>query len=87
MEEDESAGRPREHVLVGEDDRMDRREAALASVGFAIVGFCVGLSFTVRGAGAADIANPAAVLPLLLLMLAALLRQRAGSVRGQGANA
>jgi Mn2+/Fe2+ NRAMP family transporter len=49
-----------------------RRLAALAAVVFAIAGFGVGLSMTVRDGGAADIAYHAAVLPLLVLALAGL---------------
>ena len=50
--------------------------AAVAATGFAIVGFVVGLSITIRGGGAVDIAYHATVLPLLLLTLVALLRTR-----------
>src|SRR5262249_29193869 len=48
---------------------------ALASTGFAIVGFLVGLNFTIRGGGAADIAYHVVVLPLLLVILAGLIQQ------------
>jgi hypothetical protein len=50
------------------------RSAALAAVSFAIVGFLVGLSFTLRGGNAIDIAYHATMLPLLLLTLALLSR-------------
>ena len=50
------------------------RGIALAATGFAIVSFVVGLSFTVRGGGAIDLAYHATVLPLLLLTLVGLRR-------------
>jgi hypothetical protein len=50
--------------------------AATGSTVFAIVGFVVGLDFTVRGGAAIDIAYHATVLPLLLCTLAALLAPR-----------
>ena len=43
------------------------RTAGLASTGFAIVGFLVGLSFTIRGGHAPDIAYHAMFLPVLVL--------------------
>src|SRR5262245_47433736 len=49
---------------------------AAASTGFAIAGFVVGLNFTIRGGGAADIAYHAVVLPLLVILAALLLRLR-----------
>jgi peptidoglycan/LPS O-acetylase OafA/YrhL len=52
------------------------RDIAVATSVFAIAGFVLGLSFTVRGGGAIDIAYHAAVLPLLLLTLILLLRSR-----------
>jgi hypothetical protein len=52
------------------------RGIAVATTVFAIAGFVLGLSFTVRGGGAIDIAFHAAVLPLLLLTLILLLRSR-----------
>jgi hypothetical protein len=61
-------------VLLREPPRAET--AAIASTGFAIVGFIVGLNFTIRGGGATDIAYHAVVLPLLLLILATLLRAR-----------
>jgi hypothetical protein len=48
---------------------------ALAATAFAIVGFLVGLSFTLRGGNAIDIAYHATILPLLLITLFALLRR------------
>ncbi len=51
------------------------RGVALAAVAFAIVGFVVGLTFTVRGGDTIDIAYHAAVLPLLLVTLLVLRRR------------
>ncbi len=48
---------------------------AVAATGFAILGFVVGLSFTLRGGDAIDVAYHATVLPVLLLTLVALLRR------------
>lgn len=53
-------------------DQTRGREAAIAATGFAIVGFLVGLTFTVRGGDAIDIAYHATVLPLLVLTLVVL---------------
>jgi hypothetical protein len=50
------------------------RTITIATVLFAIAGFVVGLTFTLRGGGAIDIAYHATVLPLLLLTLLLLLR-------------
>lgn len=52
------------------------RRIAIATTIFAIVGFAVGLSFTLRGGGAVDVAYHAVMLPLLLLTLGLLLRAR-----------
>ena len=52
----------------------DAAVAVLAALPFAIVGFLIGLSFTIRGGDAIDIAYHATVLPLLPLTLAVLLR-------------
>ncbi len=52
------------------------RRVALGSVGFAIIGFAVGLTFTLRGAAAASAANRLTLPPLLLLTLVQLLRDR-----------
>jgi O-antigen/teichoic acid export membrane protein len=49
---------------------------AVAATSFAILGFVVGLSFTLRGGDAIDIAYHATVLPLLLLALILLLRRK-----------
>jgi hypothetical protein len=58
------------------------RNAAIAATAFAIVGFLVGLSFTVRGGGAIDVAYHAMMLPLLLFTLVVLLRNRRRARRG-----
>jgi deazaflavin-dependent oxidoreductase (nitroreductase family) len=52
------------------------RDTAIAATAFAILGFLVGLSFTVRGGDAIDVAYHATLLPLLLLTLVALLPKR-----------
>jgi glycerol uptake facilitator-like aquaporin len=52
------------------------RRTALLAVGFAIVGFVIGLSFTVRGGDAIDLAYHATMLPVLLGTAAALVRRR-----------
>jgi hypothetical protein len=52
------------------------RPIALGAVGFAIVGFVVGLNFTIRGGNATDIAYHATVLPVLVLTLVLLLRRQ-----------
>ena len=57
-------------------DTARGRAAAVAATAFAIVGFLVGLSFTLRGGDAIDVAYHAVMLPLLLLTMAALLRRR-----------
>jgi hypothetical protein len=49
---------------------------AVTTTSFAVLGFVLGLSFTLRGGDAIDIAYHATVLPLLLLTLVALLRGR-----------
>jgi peptidoglycan/LPS O-acetylase OafA/YrhL len=54
------------------------RTVALASLGIAIVGFIVGLTFTIRGGGGIDVGYHTLVLPLLVSTLAALLRSSAG---------
>jgi hypothetical protein len=56
-------------------DWKHSRAVALAANLFAIAGVVVGLSFTVRGGGAVDVAYHAIVLPVLLLTLATLLRR------------
>jgi hypothetical protein len=52
-----------------ERDHPNARSIALATVTFAILGFLIGLSFTITGGKAVDVAYHAAVLPLLLLTL------------------
>jgi hypothetical protein len=52
------------------------RDAAVAATAFAIIGFFVGLSFTLRGGDAIDVAYHAVMLPLLFLTMVALLRRR-----------
>ena len=59
------------------------RAVAAVANGLAIGGFVVGLNFTVRGGGAIDIAYHAAVLPLLLLSLSALLLTMRYRTRGE----
>jgi peptidoglycan/LPS O-acetylase OafA/YrhL len=48
--------------------------AALWCTGFAVAGFCVGLTFTAEGGHWPDVAYHLAVLPLLVLSFVALLR-------------
>jgi hypothetical protein len=48
--------------------------AAVAATTFAIAGFLIGLSFTLRGGSSADVAYHASILPLLLATLTLLLR-------------
>lgn len=52
------------------------RAIAIAAIGFAVVGFIVGLNFTIRGGGMLEIAYHVTVLPLLLLTATALLLHR-----------
>src|SRR5438093_13218022 len=52
--------------------RPRARTLAAAATGFAILGFVVGLTFSIRGGDTIDVAYHATVLPLLLLTLAAL---------------
>jgi hypothetical protein len=49
---------------------------AVATTLFAIAGFVLGLTFSVRGGGAIDVAYHAVMLPLLLLTLMLLLRSK-----------
>ena len=57
---------------------------AIAATGFAIVGFIIGLRFTLEGGEAIDIAYHLSVLPILLVTLIALLRIRTrGTRRGR----
>jgi hypothetical protein len=60
------------------------RRIAIVSTLFAIVGFLVGLSFTLRGGGVVDIAYHAVMLPLLVLTLVVLLRRTPSSVSAGG---
>ena len=48
---------------------------ALAALGFAILGVIAGLSFTIQGGDAIDIAYHTTILPLLLITLAAMSRK------------
>jgi peptidoglycan/LPS O-acetylase OafA/YrhL len=57
--------------------------AALAANAFAVIGFTIGLTFTLRGGGAVDISYHATVLPLLLVTLSVLWSARR---RGLSAN-
>lgn len=50
------------------------RSIALAATGFAIVGFLIGVSFTLRGGSVIDVAYHLGSLPILILALIALLR-------------
>ena len=51
------------------------RQPALAALAFAILGFIVGLTFTIRGGAAIDLAYHAVMLPVLVVTTASLLRQ------------
>jgi hypothetical protein len=59
--------------------RPHARPLATGTLVFAIAGFLVGLSFTLSGNSAVDLAYHATVLPLLVLTLAMLRRSRAAS--------
>jgi asparagine N-glycosylation enzyme membrane subunit Stt3 len=61
------------------------RTVALAATGFAVVGFLVGLRFTLGGGAAIDVAYHLGALPILLITLASLLRIRARMPRAPGA--
>jgi deazaflavin-dependent oxidoreductase (nitroreductase family) len=52
------------------------RGIALAATGFAIAGFLVGLTFTIKGGDAIGVAYHTVMLPLLLLTLLAIVRTR-----------
>ena len=72
----------------------NRRDAAIAATAFAIIGFLVGLSFTLRGGTAIDVTYHATMLPLLLftfLMLTRTSRQerppRGGWIRALATDA
>lgn len=62
-------------ALVRPGGRRGRRRALMA-VAFAIFGFLVGLSFTVRGGDAIDLAYHAAMLPVFIGTGALLARRR-----------
>jgi hypothetical protein len=53
-------------------ERPTARTVALAAIWFAIAGFILGLSFTIRGDGGIDIAYHAVMLPILLVTAAGL---------------
>lgn len=53
------------------------RSAALITTAFAILGFVLGLTFTLRGGGAADVAYHLAMLPVLIATLILLDRSAA----------
>lgn len=55
-------------------DPAQGRRIALAAILFAILGFIIGLTFTIRGGGPIDIAYHATGLPLLVATLIALTR-------------
>lgn len=57
------------------------RPFAIGSVVFAIIGFGVGISITIRGGSVPDIAYHSTVLPILLVTLALVLRSGANSAR------
>ena len=61
--------------------RAHAQTVALAATGFAIVGFIVGLQFTLSGGDAVDIAYHLGALPILLITLIALLRIRPRGTR------
>ena len=54
----------------------NRPDAAIVATAFAIVGFLVGLTFTLRGGDGIDVAYHATMLPLLVLTLLVLWRKR-----------
>jgi hypothetical protein len=54
----------------------DEQSAALAAVVFAIAGFGIGLSMTIRGGATGDITYHATMLPILLVTLILLVRTR-----------
>jgi hypothetical protein len=57
--------------------RPGAQAVALATTGFAIVGFLIGLRFTLAGGGTIDIAYHLSALPVLLIALIALACKRA----------
>ncbi len=56
------------------------RTIGSAATGFAVVGFVVGLNFTARGGHLPDIAYHVTMLPVLVAVLAVLLRTRPATV-------
>jgi hypothetical protein len=66
-------------------DSLSGRTIASGTVGFAILGVIAGLNFTIQGGDAIDIAYHATLLPLLLVTLAALLREASGRARARPA--
>ncbi|MCU1449962.1 MAG: hypothetical protein JWP02_2132 [Acidimicrobiales bacterium] len=54
------------------------RMVALAATAFAIVGFLVGLNFTIRGGGTPDVVYHAVMLPVLVATLVLLARSGEG---------
>jgi hypothetical protein len=52
------------------------RGIAIATAVFALVGFVVGLTFTLRGGGPVDVTYHIVMLPLLVVTLDLLLRSR-----------
>jgi hypothetical protein len=62
-------------------DPMRGRAVALAATVFAVVGFIAGLTFTIRGGHAVDIAYHATTLPLLIATVVLLARQPAWAGR------
>ena len=59
-------------------DTPGGRRVAPAATAFAVVGFLVGLAFTLQGGDTVDLAYHAVLLPLLVFTLVALLRRDAG---------
>ena len=57
------------------------RRVAVGAVIFAIIGFLVGLSITVRGGDAFDVTYHSVLLPVLVVTLVLLLRPRGGAGR------
>ena len=66
-------------------DPLHGRAIALAALAFAILGVIAGLSFTIRGGDAIDVAYHATLLPLLLITLAAASRKLSAGPHSQAA--
>jgi peptidoglycan/LPS O-acetylase OafA/YrhL len=62
------------------------RRAALAATGFAILGFILGLTFTLRGGTAFDVVYHATILPVLIVT-AILLAPRSGAAQSSSGEA